>query len=112
MTLESWNLDLLWTLVVEQGRPVEVSTRHFVTEWVDLIRRRDGHGLEDDQNARELVRKRELYQKIGQARLSNDRLMRQWGGASGSDRLTFRWPNVRTLLNDIADGREGSRARS
>lgn len=108
----SWNLDLLWTLVVEQGRPVEVSTRHFVTEWVDLIRRRGGHGLADDQNARELVRKRELFQKKGQARLSNDRLMRQWGGASGSDRLTFRWPNVRTLLNDIADGREGSRARS
>ena len=107
-----WNLDQLWRLVAEQGRPVAVSTRYFITEWVDLTRRRNGHGLANDQYARELVRKRELYQKRSQARLSNDRLMRQWGGASGSDRLTFRWQNVKTLLNDIADGREGNRARS
>ena len=33
-------------------------------------------------------------QKRGQARLRNDRLMRQWGGASGSGRLNFRWPVV------------------
>ena len=107
-----WNLDQLWTLVSEQGRPVAVSARHFVTEWVDLTRSRPGRGLADDQYARELVRKRELYQKGSQARLNNDRLMRQWGGESGADRLTFRWPNVKTLLNDIADGRERNRARS
>ena len=32
--------------------------------------------------------------------------MRQWGGASGSARLNFRWPVVRRILNEIVDGRE------
>ena len=73
---------------------------------------RIGHGLADDQNARALVRDRELHQKGSQARLRNDRLMRQWGGASGSERLTFRWPVVARLLRDIADGRGHGRARA
>ena len=59
-----------------------------------------------------LVRNREFHQKRGQARLRNDRLMLQWGGASGSERLAFRWPVVARLLNDIVDGRERGRARA
>ena len=106
-----WNLNQLWTLVSTQGRTVAVSTRHFVAQWVDLARRRIRHALADDRDARALVRNRELFQKKSQARLSNDRLMQQWGGSSGSDRLTFRWQNVKTLLSDIADGRERNRAR-
>ena len=58
----------------------------------------------DDPDARTLIRGRELRQKGRQARLRNDRLMRQWGGASGSDRLNFRWPVVVRLLNDLAEG--------
>ena len=106
-----WNLDQLWALVADQGRPVAAPARAFVTQWVDLIRRRIGNGLADDHNARALVRNREFHQKRSQARLRNDRLMRQWGGASGSDRLTFRWPVVARLLNDIADGRRDGHAR-
>jgi hypothetical protein len=49
-------------------------------------------------------------QKRGQARLINDRLMGQWGGASGSGRLNFRWPVVRRILNEIVDGRENGGA--
>ena len=109
--LGGWDMDRLWALVAEQGRPVAPRTRAFVTHWVDLTRRRAGHGLAEDQEARTLVRNRELFQKGNQARLRNDRLMRQWGGASGSDRLNFRWPVVSRLLDDIADGREGGRAR-
>jgi hypothetical protein len=109
--LGSWDLGRLWALVAEQGRPVAPRTRVFVAHWVDLTRRRIAHGLADDQGARALVRNRELFQKGNQARLRNDRLMRQWGGASGSARLNFRWPVVARLLDDIADGREGGRAR-
>ena len=53
-------------------------------------------------SAQDMIREREIRQKRGQARLTNDRLMRQWGGASGSGRLNFRWPVVARLLNDIA----------
>ena len=107
----SWDLDGLWTLVARQGRPVTAPTRHFVTSWVDLIRSRIGEGLADDREARTLVTEREVFQKKNQSRLRNDRLMQQWGGASGAGRLDFRWPNIKTLLNDIADGRENGLAR-
>ena len=107
----SWDLDGLWTLVARQGRPVTAPTRHFVTSWVDLIRSGIGEGLADDREARTLITEREVFQKKNQSRLRNDRLMQQWGGASGAGRLDFRWPNIKTLLNDIADGRENGLAR-
>ena len=104
--LGSWNLEGLWALVMEQGRQASPLTYRFVTDWVNLLRSPSGRELASDQTARTLIREREIHQKRGQARLTNDRLMRQWGGASGSGRLNFRWPVVARLLNDIADGRK------
>ena len=108
----TWDLNGLWALVAAQGRPAALPTRSFVSEWVDLARGSTGTRLADDGNARELIRKREHLQKRGQARLSNKRLMCQWGGASGSQRFTFRWPVVRRILNEIVDGRENGHARA
>ena len=111
--LRYWELNGLWTLAAEQGRPVSIRTRSFVSDWLDLIRRGwTGHALAESPEARDLVRQRELHQKGSQARLRNDRLMRQWGGASGTERLNFRWPFIRRLLEDIADGRERDHARA
>ena len=104
--MREWNLDQLWALVTRQGKPVSPPTRAFVSEWVGLVRGSSGTELAGDQTARRLIRDREIRQKRGQARLTNDQLMRQWGGASGSGRLNFRWPVVARLLNDIADGRK------
>ena len=104
--LKDWNLDQLWALVARQGKPVSPPTRAFVTQWISLVRGPSLQGLADDQAAQNLIREREIYQKRAQARLTNDKLMRQWGGASGSGRLNFRWPVVARLLNDIADGRK------
>ena len=104
--LGSWNLEGLWALVMEQGRQASPLTYRFVTDWVNLVLSPSGRELASDQTARTLIREREIHQKRGQARLTNDRLMRQWGGASGSGRLNFRWPVVARLLNDIAEGRK------
>ena len=105
----SWDLNGLWALVAARGRPAALPTRSFVSEWVDLARNSGGQ-VADDGEARELIRNRERVQKRGQARLINDRLMRQWGGASGSGRLNFRWPVVRRILNEIVEGRENGGA--
>lgn len=107
---ETWDLNRLWALVAVQGRPAALTTRSFVSKWVDLARVSSGRRLADDGNARRLIRQREHLQKRGQARLSNERLMRQWGGASGSARLNFRWPVVRRILNEIVDGKENGHA--
>ncbi len=109
--LGDWHLDRLWALAAEQGRPVSLRTRSFVSDWLELIRRGwTGSALASSREARDLVCRRELYQKGSQARLRNDRLMLQWGGASGTGRLNFRWPFIRRLLEDIADGREDGHA--
>ena len=105
----AWDLNGLWALIAAQGRPAALPTRSFVYEWVDLARASGGR-LADDDKARELIRNRERVQKRGQARLINERLMLQWGGASGSGRLNFRWPVVRRILNEIVDGRENGHA--
>ena len=107
----AWDLNGLWALVAVRGRPAALPTRSFVSEWVDLARASGGR-LTDDDKARELIRNRERVQKRGQARLINERLMRQWGGASGSGRLNFRWPVVRRILNEIVDGRKNGHARA
>ncbi len=104
--LGSWDLNQLWALTADQGRPVPLPTRAFVEQWVDLVRSRQPQRLADHEYARTLIANREIRQKRGQARLRNDNLMQQWGGASGTRRLDFRWPVVARLLNDIADGRE------
>ncbi|MCY3896250.1 MAG: DUF6361 family protein [Chloroflexi bacterium] len=107
----AWDLNGLWGLVAAQGRPAALPTRSFICEWVGLARESGGRPA-DDGKARELIRRREHVQKRGQARLVNDRLMRQWGGASGSGRLNFRWPVVRRILNEIVEGRENGCARA
>ena len=108
--LGAWDLDRLWAVIAEQGRPVAAPTRSFVADWLALTREQNGTELAGSRSARALVEDREYYQKRSQARLRNDRLMSQWGGASGSERLNFRWPVVRRLLNDIAEGREREHA--
>ncbi len=110
--VDRWDLNGLWALVAARGNPATALTRSFVTDWVGLARGKPGSGLADNAEARKLIWRREHQHKRGQARLSNDRLMRQWGGASGSWRLTFRWRVVARLLNDIVDGRESGRARA
>jgi len=108
--IDGWDLNGLWALVAARGNPASALTRSFVTDWVGLARGKPGSELAKDDEARELIWKREHQHKRGQARLGNDRLMRQRGGASGSWRLTFRWRVVARLLNDMADGRENGRA--
>ena len=102
--LAGWDTSALWALVTERGS-LTFRTRTFVDGWLELARGGVGRGLANHRAARELVTERELHQKRSQARLRNDRLMRQWGGASGQARLSFRWPVVQRLLRDVAEAR-------
>ena len=65
-------------------------------------RRRPAGGA--NEKLRQLVSDREQRQKKGQSRLTNDRLLRTWSGESGSARLTYRWDQVRRIVQDIHEG--------
>jgi Family of unknown function (DUF6361) len=102
--LGSWDLDAFWAQVRLVNPRVPPSSKAFVDGWVALVRR--GQAGVGDATARQLVAAREQQQKASQARLVNDRLLWQWGGRSGTARLTFRWDQVTQILGDIDRGRE------
>lgn len=101
--LDAWDLDDFWALVGSVSTGRISAARRFVNDWVALVRHTPAgvHGT----SAYERLFQREAEQKRGQARLTNDRLLRQWGGSSGADRLAYRWGQVRRFLLDLnADG--------
>jgi len=45
--------------------------------------------------------------KGGRSRFTNVRARDQWKGYAGVGQLTYRWPNVKTLLADLHAGLNG-----
>jgi hypothetical protein len=95
--LMAWDVADFWAFVALAQPGRTVLARRFIDAWIQLVRA----GATESQAAASLVAAREKEQKRGQARLVNDRLLRQWGGSSGTDRLAFRWGQVRRMLADL-----------
>jgi hypothetical protein len=104
--LSTWNLADFWADVRAANPRVSVHTIRFATNWIEAVRDGRAANAADEQALCDLIAHRELQQKGRQARLTNDRLMRQWSGASGMQALNYRWPLVRQLLIDLIDGLE------
>ncbi|GII25701.1 DUF6361 family protein [Planosporangium mesophilum] len=102
--LSAWDRDEFWSLVLRSNPRISLATRLFVNAWLDAICSGRASAVADDQVLRDLVARRERQQKKGQSRLSNERLLRTWSGASGSAQLTYRWSQVRRILTDIHAG--------
>ncbi|MCT2538762.1 DUF6361 family protein [Sedimentimonas flavescens] len=100
--LADWDLDVLWELSGCTIHRVSVLTRQFVEDWRNLVQQgaTEGGGSSD---ARQLIATRERRLKGAKARLSNDAALARWGGASGTQPLTFRWREARMHLKDLAD---------
>jgi hypothetical protein len=52
--------------------------------------------------ARQLVEERERRLKTSQSRYANHAVRDRWTGASGADRLSFRWAQAKSHLRDLA----------
>lgn len=102
--LGNWDRQQMWELVRRANPRVGPVTRLFVDTWLDAVVGGPWEGVADRDELRRLVSAREQKQKKAQSRLSNERLLRTWSGASGSARLTFRWPQVRGIVTDIREG--------
>lgn len=112
--VEPWRLDAIWAVARDQGRPLGFPTRTFVVRWIEGLRANGPRAVVSESSAaRQLIRERETQLKRGRARLASARHLELWGGASGTDRMNYRWPGTRVILKDILNGlrRTGDDAR-
>jgi transposase len=102
----TWDRADMWARVTAQNPRIADNQmmRRFVNGWLDAVANGAAYSAADDDRLRAAVGQREKLVKRAQSRLVSERMIRTWSGASGSRRLTFRWPNVRRLLTDIHDG--------
>jgi hypothetical protein len=102
--LATWDRHDMWDLVTIANPRVGLVTKLFVDTWIDAIMAGHYAGIADNAALRAVVGERERRQKGAQSRLNNDRLLRTWSGAAGSERLVFRWPQVRRIVTDVREG--------
>lgn len=102
-TLAAWDEERLrfWQIVREGNPRLRPSAQRFADGWFDLALSDDPHRLAADPRARAAVANREFALKRRLARLQNPTALEAWRGASGADKLRFRWPQAQTLVADI-----------
>jgi hypothetical protein len=108
----AWDRTAFWNIVAAEGARISLPTRTFVERWWDLVlvMKRHSSAIFDHKAARDLIDARERQLKGPLARVDNARARDLWGGASGTDRLAYRWPNARRIAQDILLGAETSHA--
>jgi hypothetical protein len=107
--LRGWGRAAFWRLIDEVNPRVGFPTRFFVDTWLDLALSTNPSRIRTNARARKLIIDRELQKKRSLARLSNQRALELWRGASGAGQMDFRWvPVARNTIEDIqrALGRE------
>jgi hypothetical protein len=104
--LDTWDLRELWEAAGLAKVTVPPRTRLFVTEWLTAVREHEPTALVDRADVRDLIIQREQRMKGRNARTTNDRALKQWGGSSGTTPLDYRWSTARLLINDIRAGLE------
>lgn len=101
--LAAWSLAEFWRDIEHPTHTVRPALVRFVQDWVALARA-DAAGLPVSQEARALVRDRERRLKTSQSRFINHAVRDRWGGASGAERLSFRWGQAQSHLGDLLHG--------
>lgn len=101
--IDDWSVSRLWELTVDHGHTITPHTRSFVQHWIDYTRKSPDNILSNTE-ALNLIKRREMKLKGTRSRFKNQRALEQWGGYSGVGKLVYRWPNVKTLLDDLHQG--------
>ncbi|RMH46721.1 MAG: hypothetical protein D6688_04380, partial [Alphaproteobacteria bacterium] len=97
-----WKVSELWADLMSERARIPQLSRVFVEDWTATVHACAAR-VADDTRARDLVRQREIRLKRGKSRFRNAAALARWGGASGTARLSFRWPVARSHLRDLAD---------
>src|SRR5690625_1711878 len=99
----------IWRMVAGQGGRVSRTTQEFIGTWADAVTSATSAAeLTTDRELRARVLAREREKKGSRARLApgNQRALDAWSGASGTARYNYRWPYVRSHLQDLYDAQE------
>ena len=91
----------LWTAVQGKGHEISPRVMTFVEQWVQLLLQHR-NAVFDAEDARQLVRSREIEKKKANSRFTNARVRDQWGGSSGMRPMVYRWPLVQSYVADMA----------
>jgi len=99
--VRDWSLDDFWDAVEHPAHSIRPAAKRFVAQWLELVV--DGTTqIASAPAARQLVEERERRLKTSQSRYTNHAVRDRWTGASGVDRLNFRWNQARSHLRDLA----------
>lgn len=101
--IEAWPIGRLWELTMNHGHTITPQTRSFVQQWIRLTLH-SPRKLLSNAEAKALIKRREMKLKGTRSRFRNQRALEQWGGYSGVGKLVYRWPTVKTLMNDLHRG--------
>jgi len=102
--LVAWERTAFWELVAGKGR-IPIPTRRFVSNWLNVLFAGEQFpDLGNCQEARSLVRGREVWLKRGRSRFESQRHLEMWSEAAGMARLEYRWSIARRITNDILRG--------
>ena len=101
-----WAEDLtpFWDAVIGPHVRIPTKLRIFVNDWAQLLANAPLGSIADSGEARALVRDRELGHKRTQARFANPKRLATWNGESGTAALSYRWPQVQRMFDDITAG--------
>jgi len=103
-SIRAWSLDAFWQAVDHPTHRIRPAAKRFVTDWLDQVRA--GAVTDNGQNtAARLVQDREQRLKTNQSRFANRAVRDRWTGASGTERMSFRWTQAKRHLQDIANAK-------
>lgn len=102
--LAGWDIERFWELAYQGNARIKPAARRFVDAWLQIALPSRGEHIALDRSAQRLVKTREIAIKGHQrARLASLEALSRWPGASGAERLIFRWRSVQTIVNDIRE---------
>ncbi len=99
-----WSPQTFWAFVRGRNPRVNEFTRGFFDTWFQVLVSGNANGIADDAALRAGVIDREVFlKKPAQSRLKNSKMLAAWQGTTPRP-LTYRWPQVQQLVNDVHDG--------
>lgn len=103
--VDQWSLSQLFaTAHAQGGHTISPQAEDFVRSWVAMVRE-DPAGIPDRNDARSLIRHREMLLKGARSLFRNRRALEErYNGGLGMGQMGFRWTDVQVLLNDLHDG--------